>query len=215
MISNWPGYIDPGKDNSLAKFTRPQRGQDRVHRGHQRQRAVLRQGAAAARAGRVGRPQHLRRHRLDGQADVRPRLPREARPPDLPTVFDEHPARHPQLRARPRPRLRHPLAERHDRDLGRHRRGARHHLGQRPLRPEVQGPGDDADRDARHRPAGDEGRRHRPDRRRQPRTGSAAIDKIRDAVDAGQIRRFTGNDYTEDITSGNAVASIGWSGDAS
>ena len=42
----------------------------------------------------------------------------------------------------------------------------------------------------------------------------AAIDKIKDAVDSGQIRRFTGNDYTEDITSGNAVASIGWSGDA-
>ena len=42
----------------------------------------------------------------------------------------------------------------------------------------------------------------------------AAIDKIREAVDSGQIRRFTGNDYTEDITSGNAVASIGWSGDA-
>jgi spermidine/putrescine transport system substrate-binding protein len=43
----------------------------------------------------------------------------------------------------------------------------------------------------------------------------AAIEKIRAAVEAGQIRRFTGNDYTEDITSGNAVASIGWSGDAS
>jgi spermidine/putrescine transport system substrate-binding protein len=41
----------------------------------------------------------------------------------------------------------------------------------------------------------------------------AAIDKIQDAVDDGQIRRFTGNDYTEDITSGNSVASIGWSGD--
>jgi spermidine/putrescine transport system substrate-binding protein len=41
----------------------------------------------------------------------------------------------------------------------------------------------------------------------------AAVDKIADAVDSGQIRRFTGNDYTEDITSGNAVASIGWSGD--
>jgi spermidine/putrescine transport system substrate-binding protein len=41
----------------------------------------------------------------------------------------------------------------------------------------------------------------------------AAIDKIREAVDSGQIRRFTGNDYTEDITSGNAVASLGWSGD--
>ena len=43
----------------------------------------------------------------------------------------------------------------------------------------------------------------------------AAIDKIGEAADSGQIRRFTGNDYTEDLTSGNAVASIGWSGDAS
>ena len=42
----------------------------------------------------------------------------------------------------------------------------------------------------------------------------AAIDRIGEAADAGQIRRFTGNDYTEDMTSGNAVASIGWSGDA-
>ena len=42
----------------------------------------------------------------------------------------------------------------------------------------------------------------------------AAIDKIGEAVDSGQIRRFTGNDYTEDLTSGNVVASIGWSGDA-
>jgi spermidine/putrescine transport system substrate-binding protein len=42
----------------------------------------------------------------------------------------------------------------------------------------------------------------------------AAIEKISDAADSGQIRRFTGNDYTEDMTSGNAVAAIGWSGDA-
>jgi spermidine/putrescine transport system substrate-binding protein len=42
----------------------------------------------------------------------------------------------------------------------------------------------------------------------------AAIDRIGEAADSGQIRRFTGNDYTEDLTSGNAVASIGWSGDA-
>ncbi len=41
----------------------------------------------------------------------------------------------------------------------------------------------------------------------------AAIDKIREAADSGQIRRFTGNDYTEDITSGNVVAALGWSGD--
>jgi spermidine/putrescine transport system substrate-binding protein len=42
-----------------------------------------------------------------------------------------------------------------------------------------------------------------------------AIDKIDAAADSGQIRRFTGNDYTEDLTAGNIVAAIGWSGDAS
>ena len=41
-----------------------------------------------------------------------------------------------------------------------------------------------------------------------------AIDKIKAASDSGQIRRFTGNDYGGDLTSGNAVAVIGWSGDA-
>jgi len=41
-----------------------------------------------------------------------------------------------------------------------------------------------------------------------------AIDKIKAAVDSGQVRRFTGNDYARDLTSGDAVAVIGWSGDA-
>ena len=41
-----------------------------------------------------------------------------------------------------------------------------------------------------------------------------AIDKIKGAAESGQIRRFTGNDYARDLTSGNAVAVIGWSGDA-
>jgi len=41
-----------------------------------------------------------------------------------------------------------------------------------------------------------------------------AIDKIKGAAESGQIRRFTGNDYGADLTSGNAVAVIGWSGDA-
>jgi spermidine/putrescine transport system substrate-binding protein len=41
-----------------------------------------------------------------------------------------------------------------------------------------------------------------------------AIAKLKDATESGQIRRWTGNDYTEDLTAGNAVASIGWSGDA-
>jgi spermidine/putrescine transport system substrate-binding protein len=41
-----------------------------------------------------------------------------------------------------------------------------------------------------------------------------AIEKIKGAVESGQIRRFTGNDYVHDLTSGNVVAVIGWSGDA-
>jgi spermidine/putrescine transport system substrate-binding protein len=41
-----------------------------------------------------------------------------------------------------------------------------------------------------------------------------AIEKIKGAAESGQVRRFTGNDYAEDVTSGNAVAVIGWSGDA-
>jgi spermidine/putrescine transport system substrate-binding protein len=41
-----------------------------------------------------------------------------------------------------------------------------------------------------------------------------AIDKLKAAVDSGQIRRFTGNDYARDLTKGDVVASIGWSGDA-
>jgi spermidine/putrescine transport system substrate-binding protein len=43
----------------------------------------------------------------------------------------------------------------------------------------------------------------------------AAIDKLSEARDSGQIRAFTGNEYTEDLTSGNIVAAIGWSGDTS
>lgn len=39
------------------------------------------------------------------------------------------------------------------------------------------------------------------------------IDKLQQAVDSGQLRRFTGNDYVQDLTNGNVVASIGWSGD--
>jgi spermidine/putrescine transport system substrate-binding protein len=41
-----------------------------------------------------------------------------------------------------------------------------------------------------------------------------AIEKIKGAAESGQIRRFTGNEYGADLTSGNAVAVIGWSGDA-
>jgi spermidine/putrescine transport system substrate-binding protein len=42
----------------------------------------------------------------------------------------------------------------------------------------------------------------------------AAIEKIGAAAEDGQIRKFTGNDYTRDLANGDAVAVIGWSGDA-
>jgi spermidine/putrescine transport system substrate-binding protein len=42
----------------------------------------------------------------------------------------------------------------------------------------------------------------------------AAIEKIDEAVSSGQVRKITGNDYTKDLANGDAVAVIGWSGDA-
>lgn len=40
------------------------------------------------------------------------------------------------------------------------------------------------------------------------------IEKLKEASESGQIRRFTGNNYTNDLANGDAVAVIGWSGDA-
>jgi spermidine/putrescine transport system substrate-binding protein len=41
----------------------------------------------------------------------------------------------------------------------------------------------------------------------------AATARLQKAVDKGQIRRFTGNDYTSDLTSGDFAACIAWAGD--
>jgi spermidine/putrescine transport system substrate-binding protein len=40
-----------------------------------------------------------------------------------------------------------------------------------------------------------------------------ALDQIEAATSDGQIRRFTGNDYLQDIDNGNFAACIAWSGD--
>lgn len=42
---------------------------------------------------------------------------------------------------------------------------------------------------------------------------SAAIDELKTYVDNGQIRRFAGNDYIDDMKSGDIVACEAWSGD--
>jgi spermidine/putrescine transport system substrate-binding protein len=40
-----------------------------------------------------------------------------------------------------------------------------------------------------------------------------ALDRLQKAVDDGQVRRFTGNDYQDDLVDGNFAACVGWSGD--
>jgi spermidine/putrescine transport system substrate-binding protein len=42
---------------------------------------------------------------------------------------------------------------------------------------------------------------------------SAAFDKLDKANKAGQVRAFTGNDYLDDLNSGNFAACVAWSGD--
>jgi spermidine/putrescine transport system substrate-binding protein len=42
----------------------------------------------------------------------------------------------------------------------------------------------------------------------------AAVAKVKEAADSGQIRRFTGNDYIRDLSSGSVDFVLGWSGDA-
>jgi spermidine/putrescine transport system substrate-binding protein len=37
--------------------------------------------------------------------------------------------------------------------------------------------------------------------------------RLQKAVDKGQIRRFTGNDYTSDLTKGDLAACVAWGGD--
>ncbi|MEU9560211.1 polyamine ABC transporter substrate-binding protein [Streptomyces fumanus] len=41
----------------------------------------------------------------------------------------------------------------------------------------------------------------------------AAIARLQRAVDKGQIRRFTGNDYTADLSKGDLAACLAWAGD--
>ena len=40
-----------------------------------------------------------------------------------------------------------------------------------------------------------------------------AIAMLQKAVDSGQVRRFTGNDYTADLVQGNVAACVAWTGD--
>jgi spermidine/putrescine transport system substrate-binding protein len=41
----------------------------------------------------------------------------------------------------------------------------------------------------------------------------SALDRVQSAVDSGQIRRFTGNDYVQPLATGSLAACVAWSGD--
>ena len=80
-------------------------------------------------------------------------------------------------------------------------------------RPDLKGKVDLLDRDARHHavPAADAGQRPR---RTSPTTSSPRPSSaLQGYVDSGQVRRFTGNDYVDDMKSGDIVACEAWSGD--
>ena len=44
-------------------------------------------------------------------------------------------------------------------------------------------------------------------------TWQRSIDRVQAAVDSGQIRRFTGNDYAQPLAKGDLAAAVAWSGD--
>jgi len=46
-------------------------------------------------------------------------------------------------------------------------------------------------------------------------SANEAFEMIEEAKDSGHIRQFTGNDYMDDLASGNFAVCIGWSGDIS
>ncbi|MBV1849508.1 spermidine/putrescine ABC transporter substrate-binding protein [Catellatospora sp. NEAU-YM18] len=47
-----------------------------------------------------------------------------------------------------------------------------------------------------------------------PEDFDAALDKLSRAVRSGHIRRFSGNEYVQDLAKGDVAAAIAWSGDA-
>ena len=69
------------------------------------------------------------------------------------------------------------------------------------------------DRDAGRDRPDDARARARTRRRRREADADAAIADIQKAVDDGIVRAFTGNEYAEDLVSGNVVLAMAWSGD--
>ena len=69
---------------------------------------------------------------------------------------------------------------------------------------------DDFSRHARHR---DARQRRRPEQGHRRRLQERASTASKAASDSGQIRQFTGNDYTGPLSKGDLKACLAWSGD--
>ena len=120
LISNWPGYIDPGRTAPSPSSRRRPASRSSTSRTSTTTSTFFNKLQPQLDQGELGRPQHLRRHRLDGEADVRPRLPAGARPRRPPDRVRQHPAAVRGVHRRPRAQVLDSVAGRHDRDLGRH-----------------------------------------------------------------------------------------------
>ena len=193
VFSNWPLYID----KKVLKDFRARRREGQVHRGHQRQPGVLRQGPPAAPAGRRHRPRPGRADRLDGRPLDPPQLRRAARQEEHPEQVE--PRRQPAQRLlRPGPRLLAAVAVGHDRRSATTAQTGDVTSIEQFFDPKYKGKVTmlaDA-REASSMVLFMQGKR--PD--------EATIDDVLGAIEyideqnrKGHIRRFTGNDYTGDL----------------
>ena len=212
-ISNWPLYIDKDTVPDFEKATGVSvKYIEDVNDNHEffgKVQPLLDQG-------RVRRPLDLRRHRLDGEQDARPRLPPEPRQ-----------GRDPERREEPRPEPRStrrstPSATTRSRG----RRGMTGLIVRTDLAPDIKsicdlfdpkykGKVDDAHRDARHGAPGHEVPRASTSRKATEQDWLNAIDKIKDgAPTAGRSGASPATTTPSDLPRGDVVAVIGWSGDA-
>ena len=199
-FSNWPLYMDK---KVLKEFDKQYGGNvkylEDINDNDEFYGKVRQQLAGRP----ADRPRHRRPHRLHGRALGPRRLRRADRQDEHPEPRE--PRRQPAHdRLRPEARVHAAVAVGRDRHRLQHQEDrARAQDRQGPLRPEVQGPRDDALgalRLRQHRAARRRG--STPPRRRSTRSSARSRRSTR-PTSAGQFRRFTGNDYTTDLAKGN------------
>ena len=208
-ISNWPLYIDKQTVPDFEKATgiKTEYTEDINDNGE----FFAKIDEPLKRNQSIDRDDH-RADRLDGGPHDQARLRRPARRRQVPQQGE--PGRQREGRElRSGPQVQRAMALGHDRRrLQPQEDRPRADQHQRHLRPEVQGPGHDADRDAGHHRPGHAGPGEGSDEGHEGRR-EAACAKIKKARESGQIRKFTGNDYAEDLAAGNIAVAFAWSGD--